>query len=253
MAELNLLKKSRCILGSVHRSVVSADRKKSGKVTRYAAKGPRGRFVWRQWEAGDRRTWRRRKRDAGSSRVHLRSCLPVSSRRRRLRLRRRHWWLRSTASTRRRRSPNRDGATDDRRATVRGPPRLLNDTKKREPKTLKRSKQTRATPRREPCESRQICSGHSLRYSNSFIENAYKKHLTLKMLVKVTVYNISNGPIRWQISISIKVTFGHFSLALAVFDIFTFQNSWPLKCRSRSWRTTIEVASFHGKSPILWQ
>ena len=40
-------------------------------------------------------------------------------------------------------------------------------------------------------------------------------------------YNIRNGPIRWQISPSIKVIVEHFSLALTVFEIFTFQNFRP--------------------------
>ena len=37
------------------------------------------------------------------------------------------------------------------------------------------------------------------------------------MKVKVTEYNIRNGPLRWQISTSIKVIIEHFSLALIVF------------------------------------
>ena len=41
----------------------------------------------------------------------------------------------------------------------------------------------------------------------------------------VTEYNIRNGPIRWQLSISIKVKLEHVSLALTVFDIFELQNS----------------------------
>ena len=47
----------------------------------------------------------------------------------------------------------------------------------------------------------------------------------LEIWVKVLEYNIRNGPVRWQISASIKVIPGHFSLALIVFEIFTFQNS----------------------------
>ena len=41
-------------------------------------------------------------------------------------------------------------------------------------------------------------------------------------LVKVTEYNIRNGPIRWQIPTSIEIILQHFSLDLTVFDIFTF-------------------------------
>ena len=43
------------------------------------------------------------------------------------------------------------------------------------------------------------------------------------MFVKVTEYNIRNDPVRWQISTSIKITSEQFSLALTVFQIFTFQ------------------------------
>ena len=32
-----------------------------------------------------------------------------------------------------------------------------------------------------------------------------------------------------------------------VFEIFAFQNSWPWKCRSRSWCSTFAVATFDGK------
>ena len=59
-----------------------------------------------------------------------------------------------------------------------------------------------------------------------------RKCLTLKILVKVMEYNIGNGSIWWQISTSIKVILEQFSLTLSVFEIFTFQNSWPWKCKS---------------------
>ena len=35
-------------------------------------------------------------------------------------------------------------------------------------------------------------------------------------------YNMRNGPIRWQISISIRVIPDHFWLALTVIEMFTF-------------------------------
>ena len=38
-----------------------------------------------------------------------------------------------------------------------------------------------------------------------------------------------------------------FSLALTVFEIFTFQNVWPWKYRSSLWRTTFAMAKFNGK------
>ena len=49
------------------------------------------------------------------------------------------------------------------------------------------------------------------------------KSLTLKIYVKVIEYNTCNGPIRWQISTTLKVRPGHFSLALSIFEIITFQ------------------------------
>ena len=55
-----------------------------------------------------------------------------------------------------------------------------------------------------------------------FCFNCQNTHL--KSLVKIIEYNILNGSIRWQISISIKVVLEHFSLTLTVFEIFTFQN-----------------------------
>ena len=55
-------------------------------------------------------------------------------------------------------------------------------------------------------------------------------------------YNYSNGFIRWQISTSHE----HFSLTLTIFEIFTFQNVWPWKCRYRSWHRTI-VVTFDDK------
>ena len=60
-------------------------------------------------------------------------------------------------------------------------------------------------------------------------------------------YNILNGPLRWQMSTSIKLKHEHFSLDLMVFEIFTFQNSWHWKCRSRSWHTAYAVSLFKGK------
>ena len=47
----------------------------------------------------------------------------------------------------------------------------------------------------------------------------------LKIYIKDMKYNICYGPIRWQISTSVKVVLEHFSPALTVFEIFTVQNS----------------------------
>ena len=49
--------------------------------------------------------------------------------------------------------------------------------------------------------------------------------MTLKSWVKVTQYNIRTGLIRWQILTSIEVFTEHFSLDLAVFEIFTVMDS----------------------------
>ena len=46
---------------------------------------------------------------------------------------------------------------------------------------------------------------------------------------------------------SLALNSKHFSLAPTVFEIFTFQNSWPWKCGSRSWCTTLAVSPFDGK------
>ena len=50
-----------------------------------------------------------------------------------------------------------------------------------------------------------------------------------------------------QISTSTKVILEYFSSALIVFEIFKFQNSWPQKCRSRTWCTTLAIVPFDGK------
>ena len=49
------------------------------------------------------------------------------------------------------------------------------------------------------------------------------------------------------LSTTIKVIFEHFSLALTVFEIFTFKNLSPWKYKSRLWHTTFAVAHFDGK------
>ena len=50
------------------------------------------------------------------------------------------------------------------------------------------------------------------------------KFVTLKMSVKVKGYNIRNGPIRCQISTSIKVILEHFLLTRTVFKIRDLEN-----------------------------
>ena len=91
-----------------------------------------------------------------------------------------------------------------------------------------------------------MCRHHPLPVQRVYSKRIIKKYLTLKMKVKVTEYNIHNGPIRWQMSTSIKSN-EHFSLALIIFEIFIFQNSWSGKCRSRSGCTTFAVALFDDK------
>ena len=67
----------------------------------------------------------------------------------------------------------------------------------------------------------------------------------------VTMYNIRNGEIRWQISTSIKVILEHFFLAFTVFqklNIIRFPDIlWHWKYRSRSRCTTFAMAPFDGK------
>ena len=79
------------------------------------------------------------------------------------------------------------------------------------------------------------------------------KCLTLKMKFKVTDYTNRNDPVTWQISTSIKVLLEHFSQALTVFKIFTFQISWPGKCRSKSWCKKFATASYDGKYLTSWR
>ena len=82
---------------------------------------------------------------------------------------------------------------------------------------------TRATQRRERasrCKSAG-CRRHPLP-AHFFLSMNNKKCLTLQMKFKVTKYNIRNGAIRWQKLNSIKVILQYFSLALTVFELFTF-------------------------------
>ena len=90
-------------------------------------------------------------------------------------------------------------------------------------------------------------------------------NLWLSKFVKVTEYNFRSYH-SWQISTSIKSwgTILAFSLSLTVFEIFTLQNSWHWKCRSKAECTTFAAATFDGKYltsylmantwlPIWWQ
>ena len=96
-----------------------------------------------------------------------------------------------------------------------------------------------------PCESRQICRAYLLPAQFFYSKCILRKLLTLKMKVKIMKYTIRNGPIRWQISTSIKVILEHFLLALTVFELFTFNNLWLWKYKS--WCTEFSVASFDSK------
>ena len=64
--------------------------------------------------------------------------------------------------------------------------------------------------------------------------------------IKVTEYNIFNGPVQWQIWTSIKVILKNILLALTVFEIFTFQNLWPWKGRK------VMMSNSHSGA-IRWQ
>ena len=88
------------------------------------------------------------------------------------------------------------------------------------------SSQTRATSWQGSCESKQICWEHLVTAQYFYSKCIANKFLTLKIKIKVTEYTICNGPIRWQISTSMKAILEHLSLALTVFEIFTFKNSW---------------------------
>ena len=63
---------------------------------------------------------------------------------------------------------------------------------------------TRATPRRTPRDSRQICRGHQLSLHNSRGKCIRRKCLTLKMKVNEMKHNVRNGAIWWQLSKFIK-------------------------------------------------
>ena len=69
-----------------------------------------------------------------------------------------------------------------------------------------------------------------------------RKCLILKMKKKVMDYNIRNSPIEWQYINLYKSHTWAFSLALTIFEVFTFQNSWHWKCTSRAWCTTFAEA-----------
>ena len=104
---------------------------------------------------------------------------------------------------------------------------------------------TRATPRQGTC----VCVEANLQGTSAARAIIYRKCITrkcliLKMNVKVMECTSCSGPIRWQISTSIKVILEHFSLALTAFEIFTFQNSSSEKYRSR----TFVMAPFDGKN-----
>ena len=47
-------------------------------------------------------------------------------------------------------------------------------------------------------------------------------------------------------------TWVYFMLALTLFEIFTFQNLWPWKCKLMSWCTIFAVAPFDGKCPTSY-
>ena len=85
-------------------------------------------------------------------------------------------------------------------------------------------------------------SAGDIRSQRNFYDKCItRKCLTFKMKVKDTEYTNRNDPIWWQILTSIKVIFKHISLALTVFQKFTFQISWTWKCSSKSWCTTLAV------------
>ena len=75
---------------------------------------------------------------------------------------------------------------------------------------------TRATPRRGHARrSKSVVDIHIL--CNSFTADEYHENFDLKIRVKITEYNIRNGPIFLHISNSIKEVLEHFSLSLEIF------------------------------------
>ena len=75
-----------------------------------------------------------------------------------------------------------------------------------------------------------------------------RKCLTLKLKVKVKEHINRNGPSRLQISTSLKVILEHFSLALAVFQIFAFQTNFAtLKMLFNVMMNNFAVLPYDGK------
>ena len=73
------------------------------------------------------------------------------------------------------------------------------------------------------------------------------KILTFQIRSRSQSTTLPMVPIGWSISTVIKIIYEHFSPALNVFKIFTFQNSLPWNCRLRSRCTAFAVAPFDGK------
>ena len=93
---------------------------------------------------------------------------------------------------------------------------------------------------------------------HSFPDIVYisREFVTLKMSVKVIMYNNCNGAIQWLVLTSIKVVLDNFLLALTVFQIlyiYSFPEIvWPCKFRSRSWCTKSAVVPFDRKYMISY-
>ena len=71
----------------------------------------------------------------------------------------------------------------------------------------------------------------------------------------VTQNQIPSPPKCWLfawLATWIKITLGQLSVALTVFEIFIFQNSWPWKCRSKSWCSTFAVAPIDSKYRTIY-
>ena len=120
-------------------------------------------------------------------------------------------------------------------------------------------KRIRATPRRGRRVEANLPENHLPAHFLYQMHNTkihISKSATLKMWVKVMMYDICNGAIQWPISISIKVVPEHLSLAVIIFQILHIcifpEILWPWKYRSSSWCTTFAMTTVDGKCSTFY-